>query len=173
MTSKTSFELLPEDLQGHITGYLQYNTTLELQKVSSSVKHVTKHILHVDIDGPFSVSKFIKFVNEHKRLQSINITEETSDADDIHTVIKHLPETLQNFTMKVLMTYCYTIMPLIDTQWLKSVKFTYGTVNRDSRLTRYQILCKNKQWEIVYIHVDPVKRWRDDMASLMHLLNYQ
>lgn len=46
--TKTSFELLPEALQGHIAGYVDFTIVLELQEVSSYLKHITKHIKHVN-----------------------------------------------------------------------------------------------------------------------------
>lgn len=47
--NKTSFELLPEDLQGHISSYLDFKDVLHLQEVSSNLYHVKCHIEHIRI----------------------------------------------------------------------------------------------------------------------------
>jgi len=47
MFSKTAFELLPEDLQRHISGYLTYKYVLELQKVAKNFYHVKQCIREI------------------------------------------------------------------------------------------------------------------------------
>ena len=49
MAKKTSFELLPEDLQGYICSFVDFKDVLELQCIGTNLKHVRMHIEHITI----------------------------------------------------------------------------------------------------------------------------
>lgn len=101
----TTFELLPEDLQGHISSILNFTDVLELQQTSTYLKHVKQHIQHMFINfedyyhkrlSSFNVAKLCIFIT--KNLKSLQLYCRELSGAEVMCIVLHLPQTLQTLT---------------------------------------------------------------------------
>lgn len=80
MTSKTAFELLPEDLQGHIASTLDFVDVLNLQESSINFRHVRSHIRHISI-AYRRVDAEKLYILISKRLKTFNLINIQTNSD--------------------------------------------------------------------------------------------
>lgn len=98
---KTSFELLPEDLQRHISGYLNFVEVLNLQEVASNLKHVKRHMFHIIsvYDDNLCVTKMCELIDT--KLKTLELYNRSVTTEQLCVVAQHLPSTLVKLKLSV------------------------------------------------------------------------
>lgn len=100
MPTKTSFELLPEDLQGHIVSYVNFTATLELHQTSTNFRHIVKHIAHI-IVGFTKINTDIMRTFFGNKLKTLALNYSRTKPKDMTHLLSYLPEKLKELTVSV------------------------------------------------------------------------